>query len=197
MKLLSAIGLFAIAIAILIGDGGCQAAHSSTAQQSDGYAVENYRADAERLIAAALADSSTFDRLAELTDTFGPRLSGSQSLEDALDWIVAELKADGFDAIMEDPVMVPHWVRGRESLALVEPRRADLQILGLGGSIATPAAGIEADVLVVSSFDDLEARAADARGKIVLFNVPFTSYGRTVTYRTNGAVAAAKVGAVA
>jgi carboxypeptidase Q len=70
-------------------------------------------------------------------------------------------------------------------------------MLGLGGSIATPAQGITADVMVVNSYDDLRARAAEAKGKIVLFNVPFTVYGQTVAYRSGGAVAAARVGAVA
>jgi carboxypeptidase Q len=70
-------------------------------------------------------------------------------------------------------------------------------MLGLGGSIATPREGIAAEVLVVSNWDDLRAKAAQARGKIVLFNVPFTNYGATVQYRANGAVEAAKVGAVA
>jgi carboxypeptidase Q len=70
-------------------------------------------------------------------------------------------------------------------------------MLGLGGSIATPPEGISAPVLVVSSFDDLHANAAQARGKIVLFNAPFTNYGATVQYRSNGAIEAAKAGAVA
>jgi carboxypeptidase Q len=70
-------------------------------------------------------------------------------------------------------------------------------MLGLGGSVGTPAAGIEADVLVVKSFDDLTARAADAQGKIVLFNAAYTSYGQTNAYRTGGASAASRVGAVA
>lgn len=197
MKLLGISGVLVLALAFVVRDFGCQASNSTARPSNDVYSVESYRADAERLIEAALADSSAFERLAELTDTFGPRFSGSQSLEDALDWIVSELRADGFDAVMEDPVMVPRWVRGEESLSLVSPRRADMQILGLGGSIATPPGGIEADVLVVDSFEELEARASEAAGKIVLFNAPFTSYGRTVTYRTNGAIEAAKVGAVA
>src|SRR5690606_451887 len=69
--------------------------------------------------------------------------------------------------------------------------------LGLGGSIATPPEGITAEVLVVGSFEELERRAVDARGKIVLFDVPFTTYGETVRYRSQGAIAAARVGAVA
>jgi len=69
-------------------------------------------------------------------------------------------------------------------------------MLGLGGSIATPPGGTTAAILVVSSFSDLTAKAAQASGKIVLFDVPFTNYGETVQYRARGAVAAAKVGAV-
>ena len=63
--------------------------------------------------------------------------------------------------------------------------------------MATPPNGLEADVLVVTSFQDLDAKASQARGKIVLFNVPYTTYGETVQYRSGGAVAAARHGAVA
>jgi carboxypeptidase Q len=93
--------------------------------------------------------------------------------------------------------MVPHWVRGRESVTLMEPRVAPLPMLGLGGSIGTPKGGITAEVLVVSNYDDLARRAAEAKGKIVLFDAKFTNYGATVAYRAGGAIAAAKVGAVA
>jgi carboxypeptidase Q len=70
-------------------------------------------------------------------------------------------------------------------------------VLGLGGGVSTPLSGITASVLVVTSFDELRSRAADARGKIVLFDVPFTTYRETVRYRVEGASAAARVGAVA
>jgi carboxypeptidase Q len=145
-----------------------------------------------------MTDSGAWRRMAELTDTFGPRLSGSASLEQALDWVLAQMKKDGLANVRGEPVMVPHWVRGEESAELVTPtRRKRLTILGLGGSVGTPAAGITAPVVVVSSFDDLTARGAAVRGKIVLFDVPFTEYGATRVYRTNGASAAAKLGAVA
>ncbi len=149
-----------------------------------------------RITAAALADSAAWERLAYLADTFGPRFSGTQSLEDAIDWILSEMQADGLEQVRGEPVMVPRWVRGNESLLLIQPRGAKLAMMGLGGSIGTPVEGLEADVLVVDSFDELEARAADAVGKIVLFNAPFTTYGQTVQYRVNGAVRAAQVGAV-
>jgi carboxypeptidase Q len=156
-----------------------------------------YRAQADRIIDAALADSSAFDRLTELVDRFGPRLSGSDALERALDWIMEEMRADGLEGVRGEPVMVPHWVRGAESAELVEPIARSLPMLGLGGSVATPAAGVTAEVLVVGSFEELERRASEAIGRIVLFDVPFTTYGETVQYRMNGAVAAARAGAVA
>lgn len=156
-----------------------------------------YRAAADSLINAALRDSAAWNRLAKLTDTFGNRLSGSRSLEGAIDWALGEMKRDGLDNVRGEPAMVPHWVRGDESLTLVSPRSTRLPMLGLGGSVGTPKNGITAPVIVVGSFDELTTRAADARGKIVLFDVPFTTYGQTVRYRVGGASAAAKVGAVA
>ena len=156
-----------------------------------------YRDDANRLIDAALANHDAFERLTELVDKFGHRISGSVALEQAIDWIIEEMKADGLDRVAGDPVMVPHWVRGEESLEMTLPRPRELPMLGLGGSIATPPGGIRAEVLVVSTFEELEQRASDAGGKIVLFDAPFTNYGQTVQYRSQGAIAAARAGAVA
>jgi len=156
-----------------------------------------YRAVADRLMDAALADSSAWQRLAELTDRFGNRLSGSESLERAIDWILDGMRRDGLEHVHAEPAMVPHWVRGAESLELVEPRPARLPMLGLGGSVGTPPEGVTAPVLVVSDYDELAAHASEARGRIVLFDAPYVSYGVTVEYRAHGAVAAAKLGAVA
>ncbi len=170
------------------------AAAPAAAQES---AVAALGPAADRLIDAALADTAGWDRLTYLVDRFGHRFSGSESLEQAIDWILAEMEDDGLENVRGEPVMVPHWVRGEESAVLVEPRRQALPMLGLGGSVATPPAGITADVLVVGSFDELTQRAAEARGRIVLFDAPFTTYGETVRYRTQGAIAAARAGAVA
>ncbi len=159
--------------------------------------VAPYREVAGRIIAAATADTAAWLRLAELTDRFGPRISGSQSLERALDWVLAQMQRDGLESVHGERAMVPHWVRGEESLELVEPRRARLPMLGLGRSIGTPPRGITAPVLVVSDSNELAARAGEARGKIVLFDTPYVSYGVTVTYRVRGAVLASRVGAVA
>ena len=159
---------------------------------------EPYRAATDRLIDAATRDSAAWLRIAELTDTFGSRLSGSVALERAIDWTLARMRADGLENVRGEPVMVPHWVRGAESAELIAPRRKPLTMLGLGGSVGTPSGGITAPVVVVRSFDDLAARGAAAvRGKIALFDVPFTTYDETVAYRYSGASAAAKLGAVA
>jgi carboxypeptidase Q len=159
---------------------------------------------ADKLIDGALADSAAWNRLAELVDTFGNRPAGSVSLERAIDWIVVQMKKDGLDNVHTEPVMVPHWVRGRESATLLAPHRAPLHMLGLGASVGTPAAGITAPVLVVDDFADLHAHAAQAKGKIVLFDYhfdttkpPFEAYGGAVVYRYAGADSAAAYGALA
>lgn len=154
-------------------------------------------ATADRIIASALADSTGFERLTELVDRFGHRLSGSESLEQAIDWILDGMTRDGLHAVRGEPVRVEPWSRGEESLRLLIPLPRDMPMLGLGNSVATSADGITGDVLVVGSFEELERRAAEAVGRIVVFDVPFTTYGETVRYRAFGASAAARAGAVA
>ena len=158
--------------------------------------LDPFRANAGKLIAAANADQFGWDRLAELTDTYGQRLSGSENLNRAIAWAVETMKKDGLENVHTERVMIPKWVRGSESLEITNPPHHVVPMLGLGGSVATPPAGIEAEVMVVSSGDDLAKRAAQARGKIVLFNVPYTNYGETVGYRSGGASMAARHGAV-
>lgn len=170
---------------------------TTAAAQTGTPIADAYRTRADRIIGAAFGDSAAWSRLATLTDTFGHRLSGSQSLEKAIDWILAEMKRDGLENVRGEPVMVPKWVRGEESAMLVSPRAMPLHMVGLGGSVGTHRKGITAPVMVVTSFDELTRRSAEAKDKIVLFDVPFTSYGQTVRYRGGAADAAAKAGAVA
>ncbi|MFN7141804.1 MAG: M28 family metallopeptidase, partial [Limisphaerales bacterium] len=158
---------------------------------------KEYAEKADLLIQHATANDRAFQRMAYLCDTFGPRFSGSTNLENAIDWILAEMKKDGLQNVRGDEVMVPHWVRGNESLELVEPHNRKLKLLGLGGSIATPPDGITAEVFVVRDFAELLNNPARAEGKIVVFNAPFTEYSSTVLYRTRGAMEAARAGAVA
>jgi carboxypeptidase Q len=184
------VGIVLLAIACLAGS----APHAQSTALSW---LTPYRGDATRLIRAAQADDSAYRRLAEMSDAFGARLSGTENLKRAIAWAAETMKADGLDNVHTEPVMVPHWVRGKESAELTEPTVQSVAMLGLGGSVGTPHGGIEAEVLTVSNFDDLDARRGDVRGRIVLFNIPFTTYSDTVTYRTNGARLAAQYGAVA
>jgi len=99
--------------------------------------------------------------------------------------------------VRAEKVMVPHWVRGEESLEMITPRPLKLSMLGLGNSIGTPPEGISGEAIVVRNFDELEALGEKVRGKIVVYNAPFTTYGATVQYRGSGASRAARYGAIA
>lgn len=167
----------------------------SSAQHSTD--IASYKDEAQQIIKAALNDENAFDTLTLFVDKFGHRFSGSESLENSIDWIVAEMEKQPFDTVFTQEVMVPHWVRGDESATLIAPRKKELPMLGLGGSVATPEEGIKAEVLVVESFEDLRSKADRAEGKIIVYNVPFKSYGKTVEYRYRGAIEAAKAGGVA
>ncbi len=157
-----------------------------------------YQDTANKLIDAALADKEGLARLEYLCYRIGNRLSGTPALNQAIAWSVGEMKKAGLSNVRLIPVKVPHWVRGRESAEMLEPLRKPLFMLGLGGSVATPPDGITADVVAVSTFDELEKLGRHAiEGKIVLYDAPFTTYDETVAYRTTGASRAARLGAVA
>ena len=83
--------------------------------------VAEYSAIADKLMTTALADSFAYNRLAELTDSFGPRFSGTKNLEDAIDWILEEMKKDGFENVHGEEVMIPRWVRGKEWVRMEVP----------------------------------------------------------------------------
>jgi carboxypeptidase Q len=159
--------------------------------------IDRYRAAAAKIIGAALTSDRAYSRLAHLTDHIGNRLSGSQNLERAIEWAITEMKRDRLDNVRGEKVMVPHWVRGEESLEMVTPVPRKLQMLGLGNSVGTPSEGIAADAIVVRSFADLDRLGEQVRGKIVVYNAPYVNYGATVQYRLQGASRAARYGAVA
>jgi hypothetical protein len=164
--------------------------------------------------AAALNDDYAYREVTHLTENIGPRPSGSPQARAASEYVAAELRQLGLEVRLQ-PVMVPHWVRGAETAALVEypgmvPGSTQKIVLtALGGSSPTPADGLTADVVTVNTFDELQALGHDkVAGKIVLFNeifdkqkaaagFAFASYGEAVRYRGAGAKAAADLGAVA
>lgn len=159
--------------------------------------ASTYAETSRRIVAAATTDHGAWERLAELTDTFGPRLSGSPNLEAALRWSADQMRRDGLDNVRLEKVLVPAWVRGDERASLVLPFPSPLVMAGLGMSVGTPPGGITAEVLAVSSFEELERRSTEARDRIVLFDFAYTSYGACVKYRIAGPSLAARHGAKA
>src|SRR5438874_1358205 len=171
-------------------------------------------ADLKRLQQTALSSDYAYKQVAHLANNIGPRLSGSAQAAKAVEYVAGELRAVGCEVQLER-VMVPHWVRGEETAALTQfPGQAPdttqkIVLCALGGSVATSAEGIEADVVVVKNFDELKSMPREkVAGKIVLFNYPFDkqmaaegrggeAYGEAVVYRADGPSAAARQGAVA
>ncbi len=157
--------------------------------------------------AAALRDrvaagSRASDWVKELNDLAGPRLAGSPGDRAAVAVALEILKAQGFANVRAEKVIVPVWHRESESGEVTAPVAQRLALAALGGSIATPAGGIEAEVVGVRSFDELEAKKDTLKGKIVFYDVTTerskegSGYGKSVVYRSDGASRAAKYGAV-
>jgi carboxypeptidase Q len=164
-----------------------------------------YKNAAARIIQAALADEGAWKKLAHLCDRIGSRPSGSRAMTQAIDWARATLAADGHEGVRTEEVKVPVWERGEEEAVLVRPVERRLALLGLGGTVPTPAAGVEADLVVAPSFEALDALGERARGKIVLYThrLEPVGPGQTPSYRTaypfraEGATRAARHGGVA
>src|SRR5947199_8844538 len=171
-------------------------------------------ADLKRLQQAALTSDYAYRQVAHLSNNIGPRLTGSAQAGKAVEYVASELKAIGCEVQMER-VMVPHWVRGEETAALVQfPGQAanttqKIVLCALGDSVTTPADGIEAEVIAVRNFDELKSLPREkVAGKIVHFNYPFDkqmaaegrggeAYGEAVVYRSKGPIEAARLGAIA
>ncbi|PIV81609.1 carboxypeptidase [bacterium CG17_big_fil_post_rev_8_21_14_2_50_64_8] len=150
-----------------------------------------------QLVRAGLDDTYAYDLLGDLCTTVGPRLAGSPGYERAVVWAQEAMRRAGCDSVWVEPVTVPHWTRGREWGRVLGPVPFDLDLCALGLSDGTGDGEVEAEILAVRDFDELERRADEAAGKIVLFNPPWEGYGKTVRYRVGGASAAARHGAVA
>jgi hypothetical protein len=162
---------------------------------------------ADQFVRSALTDRKGYHLLKELTD-MGSRLSGSENSVKAIMWAKKKMEEDGFDKVWLQPVMVPHWVRGKvEQAEIVKSKlfkNRKLNIATLGGSIGTGKSGISAEVLEVKNFDELKALRDKAKGKIIFMSRPldpgiiqtFRGYGQAVDQRVFGAMQAAKLGAV-
>jgi len=162
-----------------------------------------------RITAEALGQGQAYEQLRELTTLHPGRLAGSAALAAAVRWSEARFQALQPDRLWLQEVMVPHWERGAaESVLLMLPGVAPepLAAAALGGTVATPAAGIATGVVEVQSLEDLIARGTTAvAGKIVFFNRPMDpadpdpgrAYGRAVDQRSRGPRTAASLGAAA
>lgn len=162
-----------------------------------------------KLADEVLTHSTAYENLRHLTKDIGGRLAGSPQMPKAEQWGVAALKAAGADTVYLQECMVPHWVRGAREEARIISKRRDfippLNVLALGNSVGSGPDGVTAEVLEVASFDELEAKKDEVKGKIVFYNVHFKpeyiktfhSYGDAVKYRGQGASRAAKYGALA
>lgn len=204
MKSVSASKLTILASSLLIASA-CASATAWAAPANDPATLAQIRD-------SAMKEDWAYERLADMTDLIGPRLSGSAGAAAAVEQVADAMRKIGAKVTLQ-PVKVPHWVRGEEKAQLVDyagrPSGITQKVVlsALGGSGATPAAGLTAPVIVVRDFDELNARKAEVKGSIVLFDVAFDdemakggqagkAYGRGSNYRGNGPRVAQELGAV-
>jgi carboxypeptidase Q len=171
-------------------------------------------ANMRRLMQSALGSDYAYRQTAYLSNNIGPRLSGSPQAERAVRYVAEEMRKLGLEVRLQQ-ISVPHWVRGEERAQLIEfPGMAagttqKVIVTALGGSVATPAEGITGEIVVVNNYDELNALGRQkVEGKVVVFNNKFDrdlaaagfgsqAYGQAVGYRGAGAIAAARLGAIA
>ena len=194
---------FIVFLCVLITVSSCQKKTGSISDRPP------YDSLAQKMIAEGMKTYPAYSMLHDLCIHIGPRLSGSPEAARAVEWGKSRMEELGFENIRLEPVIVPHWVRGKtEELMIVRfsgmPIRS-LNICALGGSIGTPKEGITAEVVEVQSFDELHALGDQVQGKIVFYNRPMDrtkfypgeAYGGAVDQRSKGAMEAGKMGAVA
>jgi len=170
--------------------------------------------DLKKIQQSALQSDYAYKQTAYLSNNIGARLTGSKQAERAVEYVADEMRKLGLDVRLQK-LTVPHWVRGEEKGELVEfegmakETTQKIVLTALGGSVATAPNGLTAEIVVVNNFDELEKLGRKAvEGKIVLFNFKFDremqasgfggqAYGQATGYRGGGAIAAARLGAIA
>ena len=172
------------------------------------HAQEEIEPTIKKIYQTALLDGQSYPWLAHLSNQIGGRLSGSLNAQRAVEWGKEELDALGLDRVWLQPVMVPKWIRGTFEYANIETspgNTINVPVCALGGSIATPLAGIRAEVVEVQDFEELKTLVEEkVKGKIVFYNRPmqadlvntFSAYSGCVDQRYSGAEEAARLGAV-
>ncbi len=155
----------------------------------------------------ALENGQAYQNLNYLCKQIGPRLSGSDNAAKAVVWTKKLMENYGFDKVYLQEVMVPHWVRGEKETAYIldGKNKISVPITSLGGTVATDAKGITAEIIEVQNFDELKALGENkVKGKIIFFNRAFDtkpietfhSYSGAVDQRGAGAIEASKLGAI-
>lgn len=152
---------------------------------------------------AAGDDNKSYAIVESLTTEVGPRMAGTEADLRAVAWAEAKFKELGFDKVWKEPVTFPTWQRGVERAEVLAPFPQPLVITALGGSVATPAGGLQAEIVGFASLESLKAAPAEqVAGKIAFINRHMDAhrdgrdYGPAVGARSNGAVEAARKGAV-
>ncbi|MFN0274371.1 MAG: M28 family peptidase [Chitinophagales bacterium] len=152
-----------------------------------------------------MLNGQAYDWLHDLCKDVGHRLSGSPQADMAVRWGENEMKKAGYDKVWLQEVMVPHWVRGQKEYGEIMGI-GQVDVLALGGSIATPEEGIIAEVIEVNSFEELKKIGKEkTKGKIIFFNTvfpqnvvnSFDGYGLCGPYRWYGPDSASAYGAIA
>lgn len=171
---------------------------ASVCAQSDSSMLEN-------IYSKSFTDGKAYDNLRYLTKTIGNRIAGSDKAEQAVLWSKSLMDSLPFDKVYLQAVDVPYWDRGKKEEAYISSSKAPLQVLALGGSVATPTQGLSAEVVEVELLSELRQRGEAVRGKIVFVNKPWdesivetgVAYGLNSSQRSRGPAEAAKLGAVA
>ena len=176
-------------------------------QQLSTNKLKSYNELARTIVRKVLIERKGYDWLKELCD-IGPRLSGSEKSLKAIHWAEKKMNSLGFDSVWLQPVMVPKWERGKIEKAFISTsnkyKNKKLTIASFGGSVGTPQKGITAQLIEVKSLEEAKSLGEKAKGKIIFYNRSFDNgllntfegYGKAVDQRMNGAIEAAKVGAI-
>lgn len=159
-----------------------------------------------------MSSQAAYNNLYQLTKNIGGRLAGSPQMVKAEQWGYKAMKDAGAENVIMQQCMVPHWVRGGKDKTIIsykdkngKEQSFEINVLALGNSAGSGAAGVKAPVVMVHSFDELDKIKDNVKGKIVFYNCdfddtiisPFGAYGKNVKYRGGGASRAAKYGALA
>ncbi|RYY49808.1 MAG: peptidase M28 family protein [Chitinophagaceae bacterium] len=162
---------------------------------------------AKKIADEVLQHSTAYENLRYLTKNIGPRLSGSNNAQKAVEATAKMLWEAGADTVYLQPCMVPHWERGAKEtgfIKLANGTKYQLSLCALGNSVGSGNKGVSANVIEVRSLKELDEIGAGAKGKIIFFNIPmnptyvrtFRAYGEAGAGRRLGPSQAAKYGAV-